>query len=51
MIGGEGMENLVTAGRIQEKWDRGWQREKFLHGVCKWLGEKKQQGHIQGCAW
>jgi hypothetical protein len=34
----EGMENLVTTGKIPEKRDRGRQREKILDGVCRWLG-------------
>jgi hypothetical protein len=47
---GEGMENLVTTGKIQGKRDRGGQRKKILDGVCRWLGVKRQQRHIQGCA-
>jgi hypothetical protein len=37
---GEGMETLVTTGKIQGKRDRGRQREKILDGVCRWLGVK-----------
>jgi len=37
---GEGMENLVTTGKIPGKRDRGRQREKILDDVCRWLGVK-----------
>jgi hypothetical protein len=40
VIRGEGMENLVTTGKIPGKRDRGRQREKILDGVCRWLGVK-----------
>jgi hypothetical protein len=36
----EGMENLVTTGKIPGERDRGRQSEKILDGVCKWLGVK-----------
>jgi hypothetical protein len=36
----EGMGNLVTIGKIQEKKDRGRQREKVMDGVFRWLGIK-----------
>ena len=39
-IRGEGMENLVTTGKIQGKRYRGRQVEKILDGVCRWLGVK-----------
>jgi hypothetical protein len=44
VIRGEGVENLLTTGKIPGKRDRGRQREKILDGVCK-----RQQRHIQGC--
>jgi hypothetical protein len=47
---GEGMENLVTTGKIQEEIDSCRQRDKILDGVCRWLDVKIQQRHIQGCA-
>lgn len=37
LIRDEGMENLVTTGKIPGKRDRGRQREKILDGVCRWL--------------
>jgi hypothetical protein len=41
---GEGMENLVTTGKIQGKRDRGRQRKKILDGVCKWWSVKDNKG-------
>jgi hypothetical protein len=37
---GEGIENLLTTGKIQGKRDRGRQREKILDGFCRWLWVK-----------
>ena len=39
----EGIENLVTTGKIPGKRDRGRQREKILVDVCRWLGVKDNQ--------
>jgi hypothetical protein len=40
---GEGMENLVTTGKIQGKRDSGMGKEK------KWLGVKDNKEKIWGC--
>ena len=36
----EGMELVVTAGKIQGKRSRGRQREKMIDGLAAWLDEK-----------
>jgi hypothetical protein len=45
---GEGMENIVTTGKIQGKRDRDRQREKTLDGVCRWLGVKDNKDIFRG---
>jgi hypothetical protein len=37
VVHGEGIENLVTTGKIKGKRDKGRQRETILDGVCRWL--------------
>jgi hypothetical protein len=36
VVCGEGMENLLTTGKIQGKRDKGRQMEKILYDVCRW---------------
>ncbi|GFN78636.1 endonuclease-reverse transcriptase [Plakobranchus ocellatus] len=37
----EGLENLVTTGRMEGKKSRGRQREKMLDGMTSWMGTKR----------
>jgi hypothetical protein len=36
----EGLENLVTTGKIHGKRDKGRQRDEILDGAFRWLGVK-----------
>ncbi|GFR63281.1 endonuclease-reverse transcriptase [Elysia marginata] len=37
----EGLENLITTGRMEGKKSRGRQREKMLDGMTSWMGTKR----------
>jgi hypothetical protein len=47
---GEGMENLVTTGKIQGERDRGRQKEKILDGACRWLGVNDKKDIFRMCS-
>ncbi|GFR93784.1 eukaryotic translation initiation factor 3 subunit F [Elysia marginata] len=37
----EGLENLITIGRMEGNKSRGRQREKMLDGMTSWMGTKR----------
>ncbi|MFS3659968.1 hypothetical protein ACK6SD_23720, partial [Escherichia coli] len=39
----EGLEHLVTTGKIQGRRDRGRQREKMLDGLTSWFTQDRRQ--------
>ena len=43
----DGLESLVTMGKIQGKRDRGRQREKILDGLTSWHGKGSKTTLIQ----
>ena len=43
----EGLENIVTTGKIPGRRDRGRQRMKHLDGLCKWLSRSSTTEMIE----
>lgn len=43
----EGVENIITTGKINGKRDRGRQRKKIMDGLTRWHNKKSATGLME----